>query len=73
MRRSRAEPGCISHNVHVDAENPMKLVFVERWSDMATLQTHFAVPASRAFVKSARTHAAEPAEMQIYQASEVKG
>lgn len=31
VRRSRAEPGCISHAVHHDAENPLRLVFVEEW------------------------------------------
>jgi quinol monooxygenase YgiN len=27
VRRSRAEPGCISHAVHRDVENPLRLVF----------------------------------------------
>lgn len=29
VHRSRTEPGCISHAVHVDCENPVRLVFVE--------------------------------------------
>jgi quinol monooxygenase YgiN len=29
VHRSRGEPGCISHAVHVDCENPLRLVFVE--------------------------------------------
>ena len=28
--RSRTEPGCIAHAVHVDCENPLRLVFFER-------------------------------------------
>ncbi len=28
--RSRAEPGCLAHNVHADCENPARLVFVEQ-------------------------------------------
>ena len=44
VERSRAEPGCIAHAVHRDAENPLRLVFVEKWVDMAALQLHFCVP-----------------------------
>ena len=47
VRRSRTEPGCISHAVHVDCENPLRLVFFEQWADRAALLAHFAVPASR--------------------------
>jgi quinol monooxygenase YgiN len=39
--RSRAEPGCLSHAVHVDCENPLRLVFVEQWADRASLATAF--------------------------------
>ena len=48
VHRSRSEPGCISHAVHVDCENPLRLVFVEQWADRAALATHFAVPVLRA-------------------------
>ena len=44
VRRSRTEPGCISHAVHVDCENPLRLVFFEQWADRAALLAHFAVP-----------------------------
>ena len=33
VRRSREEPGCISHAVHIDCENPCRLVFIEQWED----------------------------------------
>ena len=29
VQRSRLEPGCVAHNVHYDAENALRLVFVE--------------------------------------------
>ena len=35
VHRSRGERGCISHAVHVDCENALRLVFIERWSDGA--------------------------------------
>ncbi len=30
VHRSRKEPGCASHDVSVDAHNPLKLHFIER-------------------------------------------
>lgn len=53
-RRSRAEPGCISHDAFVDAENPLRIFFFERWSDRAALTVHFAVPDSNAFMRDVR-------------------
>ena len=70
--RSRAEPGCIAHNVHVDCENPSKLVFVEYWADMAALKAHFGVPESHAFVGALTTLAASPPDMSIFDATEIK-
>ena len=71
VRRSRAEPGCLSHSVHADCENPLKLVFVEQWADAAALRAHFAVPASRAFVRAIRALAAEETEMFVYEAVQI--
>ena len=69
VQRSRQEPGCIEHAVSVDAMTPNRLVFVERWSSMEALQAHFAVPASRAFVKALAAVAAEPPVMALFDAS----
>ena len=68
VRRSRTEPGCLAHAVHRDAENPTRLVFIEEWSDRASLEAHFAVPAARAFVKAARALAAAPPTINVYDA-----
>lgn len=70
--RSRAEPGCISHAVHSDVENPDRLVFVERWADGAALKAHFAVPASRAFAGALGALCSERPQIDIYQATPVK-
>jgi quinol monooxygenase YgiN len=67
VRRSRAEPGCISHAVHRDVEDPLRLVFVEEWADRAALLAHFAVPASRAFVKAAAACASTAPTMALYE------
>ena len=68
VRRSRLEPGCLLHSVHIDAENPLRLFFFEQWADQAAVAAHFAVPESRAFVKAANRLTTEPAAIQIYTA-----
>lgn len=72
VRRSRLYPGCISHAVHMDAQDPLKLVFVEQWADKATLLAHFGVPESRAFGKALYKLAAAAPQMQTFEAEEVK-
>lgn len=70
--RSRAEPGCLGHNVHADCEDPARLVFVEYWQDMDALKAHFALRESRDFVKEARRLAEGGDRMLIFEAHEVK-
>jgi len=69
VHRSRTEPGCISHSVQIDCENPLRLVFFEQWADRAALATHFAVPASRDFVKSLQKLAAAATTIELYEAT----
>jgi quinol monooxygenase YgiN len=69
--RSRTEPGCLEHGVSVDAQQPQRLVFLERWASMEALRAHFAVPASREFVKRLSALAAQPPSMTLYDATEV--
>jgi quinol monooxygenase YgiN len=70
-QRSRAEPGCIAHNVHADCENPDRLVFLEVWSDGNAVRAHFGVPASGGFVKSIGMLSTESPTIQIYRADEI--
>jgi len=65
VHRSRHEPGCISHAVHVDCENPLRLVFIEQWADRAVLLAHFAVPASRDFVGALQPLAANATTIEL--------
>ena len=69
--RSRAEPGCIAHNCHVDAENPDRIVFVEEWADMAAVQTHFAVPESGEFVRKLGSMAVAKPVMRLFEAADI--
>lgn len=68
VERSRLEPGCLAHAVHVDTEDPRRLVFVERWTDREALLAHFAVPASQAFVRQLEPLAAGAATLELYEA-----
>ncbi len=69
VARSRTEPGCISHNVHIDCEDPMRLVFVERWQDMTTLKQHFTVPESITFGQAIVRLGVGRPEMSAYEAT----
>lgn len=71
VQRSRAEPGCISHSVQADVENPNRLIFFEEWQDMTALQTHFAVPESSEFVKQVSGLAAAPPDIKIFESTPV--
>jgi len=73
VARSRGEPGCLSHAVHQDTENPQRLVFVEQWSDQAALTRHFQVPASRAFVKALSALAIDPPKLEMYEVAKIEG
>jgi len=69
--RSRAEPGCISHNIHADCEDPSRLFFHEIWQDEAAVAAHFAVPESGEFVKRLTALVGERPAIQIYRAESV--
>ena len=69
--RSRGEPGCLSHEVAIDALRPLQLSFTERWSDAAALAAHFQVDASRRFAKALAALGAEPPRMTLYVADAV--
>jgi len=68
VHRSRTEPGCIAHAVHVDSEDTLGLVFVEKWKDAAALAAHFKVAASIEFVTKARALGAAAPTIEIFEA-----
>jgi quinol monooxygenase YgiN len=37
---TRAEPGCTRYDLHVDATDPRRFVFVEEWADDDALAAH---------------------------------
>ena len=69
--RSRAEPGCISHDVTTDVQDPLQLTFVERWSDIAALQAHCALAPLHTFGKRHAAMADGVPSIHVYQSEEI--
>ena len=65
--RSRTEDGCILHSLHVDVENPLRLVFVEKWRDRAALDEHFKQARSLAFMRVVRRLNRASERMEIWE------
>ena len=65
VHRSRTEPGCISHAVYRDVEDPNRLFFFERWANRSALDMHFSVAGSNEFVKQLNSLTSEPASLHI--------
>lgn len=65
VARSRTEPGCLTHSVHVDCEEPLSLFFYEEWADRGALDTHFAQDGSHAFMAAVRELAAKSTRVRI--------
>lgn len=72
VSRSRTELGCLSHEVTIDAENPNRLLFVERWDTMEDLERHFQVPESSEFVAAIARLATAGPDMQLYESTEIR-
>lgn len=71
VTRSRLEPGCVSHDVHIDPDDRAHLVFLERWADRPAVDAHFQVPEARAFARALGEMAETPAEMHLYEATPI--
>lgn len=67
VRRSRTEPGCISHSINQDAENPNRLLFLELWQDRAALAAHFGVPEAREFSRNLAAMAVARTDLTLYE------
>ena len=70
-QRSRSVPGCLMHCAHIDAENGLRIVFLEHWSDRASVLAHFADPRSKEFIERVRELATEPPRIQIIEGEEI--
>ncbi len=48
---SRAEPGCLSYDIHRSNDDPVLWMTYENWKSAADLEQHFGQPHMRDFVK----------------------
>ena len=69
--RSRTEPGCVEHDVTVDADDPLRIVFFERWADREAIGAHLKLPASRGFGKAVAALVDRPPTLSMFEASEL--
>lgn len=53
---TRKEPGCISYDLHQNQTDENQLVFVERWTDRASLAAHFETPHLQAWREAGEPH-----------------
>jgi quinol monooxygenase YgiN len=58
--------------VHLDCEDPLRLVFIEQWADRTALLAHFAVPASRDFVRALQKLASAATTIELYDATRLE-
>jgi quinol monooxygenase YgiN len=70
-QRARTVAGCLMHSVHVDAENGLRLVFLEHWADRASVLAHFADQRSKEFIERVRDLATEPPGIHIFEGTEI--
>ncbi len=73
VARSLTEPGCLSHEVTVGADDPNRLVFIERWADMDSLQAHFEVEGSREFGAAVARLTGGAFTLELFEAEELAG
>lgn len=59
IEASRAEPGCLSYDMHESVSEPCRFVFVEQWRDRAALDAHMTMPHLKALVAAASGCVAE--------------
>jgi quinol monooxygenase YgiN len=72
VAHSRTEPGCISHSVYQDPENGSHLFFYEQWEDQASIDAHFVLPSSQAFVEQVRALVSALPNLHIFNAEQIK-
>ncbi len=66
VARSRTEPGCLEHGVATDADDPLRLVFFERWADRSAIEAHMQLPASRDFGRRLMAMVDRPPSLDLY-------
>lgn len=61
---TRAEPGCLNYDFHVDATDPCIFVFYENWRSEADFGVHMAMPHLKPLLDQAERLVAKPIEVR---------
>jgi quinol monooxygenase YgiN len=69
--RTRLEDGCLLFSVNIDAENPLRMVFIECWRDMPALRVHLKLYECKLFAASISELAESVAPLTIYEAQQL--
>ncbi len=64
---TRAEPGCMNYDFHVDANDPDVFMFYENWRSRADLDAHLAMPHLRTLQSRAHELLAGPVDIKFYE------
>jgi quinol monooxygenase YgiN len=64
---TRAEEGCISYDLHVDAEEPNVFMFYENWWSKSDLDTHLKTPHLQPLFGRLEELLARPIEIKFYE------
>jgi quinol monooxygenase YgiN len=64
---TRAEPGCMNYDFHVDAEDSNAFMFYENWRSRADLETHLRTPHLKPLQSRLDELLARPVEIRFYQ------
>ena len=63
---TRAEPGCMNYDFHVDAKDPCVFMFYENWRSKADLDAHLKMPHLKPLVSRMDELLAKPLELRYY-------
>jgi len=62
---TRAEPGCVSYDFHVDVKDPNVFVFYENWRSRTDLDVHLKTPHLQPLFSRLEELLARPVEMRF--------
>lgn len=64
---TRAEPGCLNYDFHVDADDPCRFVFYENWRSRQDLDDHLQMPHLTPLMSRITDLLASPVEIRFLQ------
>jgi len=67
MQPTRSEPGCVSYDLHVAADDETLFMIHEKWKSGRDLNEHLQKPYIKAFVEKTGELLAEPVEISLWE------